>query len=77
MGNGQGYSIRDVIDTVKKVSGSDFNVIESPRRDGDPARLVADSTHLKSDLGWEAKYPDLETIIQHAWNWEQKHNWDQ
>jgi len=75
MGNGQGYSIRDVIDTVKKVTGSGFEVIESPRRDGDPASLVADSTQLQADLGWEPKYPDLETIIQHAWNWEQKHNW--
>lgn len=75
MGNGQGYSIRDVIDTVKKVTGSDFKVVEAPRRDGDPARLVADSKLLQNELGWEPKYPDLETIIQHAWNWEKKHNW--
>jgi len=76
MGNGQGYSIRDVIDTVKKVTGSDFDVIESPRRDGDPARLVADSARLQKELGWKPKYPELETIILHAWNWEQKHNWE-
>lgn len=75
MGNGQGYSIRDVIDTVKKVTGSDFDVVEAPRRDGDPARLVADSKQLQADLGWKPKYPDLETIIQHAWDWEKKHNW--
>ena len=75
MGNGQGYSIRDVIDTVKRVTGTDFDVLEVPRRDGDPARLVADSTQLQKDLGWQPKYPDLETIIQHAWNWEKKHNW--
>lgn len=76
MGNGQGYSIRDVIDTVKKVTGKEFEVVESPRREGDPARLVADSMQLQADLGWKPKYSDLETIIQHAWNWEQKHNWD-
>jgi len=75
MGNGQGYSIRDVIDTVKKVTSSGFDVIEAPRRDGDPARLVADSKLLQADLGWSPKYPDLETIIRHAWEWEQKHNW--
>ncbi|MDH5184913.1 MAG: hypothetical protein OEX12_13605 [Gammaproteobacteria bacterium] len=75
MGNGQGYSIRDVINTVKKVTGNEFEVVEAPRRDGDPARLIADSTQLQNDLGWQPKYPDLETIIQHAWNWEQKHNW--
>ena len=76
MGNGQGYSIREVIDTVKKVTGNEFDVVEAPRRDGDPARLVADSKQLKLDLGWTPKYPDLETIIQHAWNWEQKHHWN-
>jgi len=75
MGNGQGYSIREVIDAVKKVTGNDFKVIEAERRDGDPARLVADSTLLQKELGWKPKYPDLETIIEHAWNWEQKHNW--
>jgi len=75
MGNGQGYSIRDVIDTVKQVTGTDFEVIEAPRRDGDPARLVADSKQLQAELGWQPKYPDLMTIIQHAWNWERKHEW--
>ena len=75
MGNGQGYSIRDVIDTVKKVTGTNFKVVEAPRRDGDPARLVADSKQLQADLGWKPKYPDLDTIIKHAWEWEQKHSW--
>lgn len=75
MGNGQGYSIRDVIDAVKKVTGTSFEVIEAPRRDGDPAKLVADSKQLQADLGWKPKYPDLETIILHAWNWEKRHDW--
>lgn len=72
MGNGQGYSIRDVLDTVKQVTGADFDVVEAPRRDGDPARLVADSKLLQAELSWRPTYPDLETIIQHAWKWEQK-----
>jgi len=73
--NGLGYSIRDVIDTVKQVTGTDFEVIEAPRRDGDPARLVADSQRLQAELGWQPKYTDLKTIIQHAWSWERKHKW--
>ena len=72
MGNGQGYSIRDVLVTVKQVTGADFDVVEAPRRDGDPARLVADSKLLQAELSWRPTYPDLETIIQHAWKWEQK-----
>jgi len=72
MGNGQGYSIKELIDVAKKVTGSDFEVVTGPRRDGDPARLVADSKLLQSELGWKPEYPDLEDIIRHAWEWEKK-----
>jgi len=72
MGNGQGYSIKEVIDVAKSVTGNDFTVIMGERRDGDPARLVADSALLQSSLGWKPEYPDLETIIRHAWEWEKK-----
>lgn len=72
MGNGQGYSIKEVIDVAKKVTGKDFSVSLGERRDGDPARLVADSTLLQNELGWKPEYADLETIIRHAWAWEQK-----
>jgi len=72
MGNGQGYSIRQVIDVAKAVSGHDFTVIEGQRREGDPARLVADASRLQKELGWKAEYADLQTIIRHAWEWEQK-----
>jgi len=72
MGNGQGYSIKEVIDAAKSVTGNDFTVIMGERRDGDPARLVADSALLQSSLGWKPEYPDLETIIRHAWEWEKK-----
>ena len=72
MGNGQGYSIKEVIDVAKKVSGNDFEVVAGMRRDGDPARLVADSTLLQKELGWKPEYTDLEIIVRHAWEWEQK-----
>ncbi|MEX0732994.1 MAG: UDP-glucose 4-epimerase GalE [Aquisalimonadaceae bacterium] len=71
LGNGKGYSVRQVIDTVAKVTGRQFEVEESDRRLGDPARLVADSQRIKAALGWNPKH-DLETIIRDAWQWEQK-----
>lgn len=74
MGNGQGYSIKEVIDVAKKVTGVDFKVEYGERRDGDPARLVADSTLLQKELGWKPQYADLETIIHHAWEWEKKYD---
>jgi len=74
MGNGQGYSIKEVIDVAKKVTGNDFEVKLAKRRDGDPAKLVADSTLLQKELGWSPQYTDLETIIRHAWEWEQKYD---
>ncbi|WP_456401530.1 UDP-glucose 4-epimerase GalE [Persephonella sp.] len=69
-GYGHGYSIREVIDTAKKVTGKNFNVEEADRRKGDPAVLVADNTKLKKKLGWSPKFDDLEFIIKTAWNWE-------
>ncbi len=74
MGNGQGYSIKEVIDAAKKVTGNDFTVVYGERRAGDPARLVADSTLLQKELGWKPAFADLETIIRHAWEWEQKYD---
>lgn len=74
MGNGQGYSIKELIDVAKKVTGVDFEVKLGERRDGDPARLVADSSLLQKELGWKPEYADLEMIIRHAWEWEQKHD---
>jgi len=70
LGNGQGFSVQEVIDAVRRVSGSDFKVIHDERRAGDPARLVADSTKAREMLGWAPQYADLDTIILHAWNWE-------
>ncbi len=72
LGNGSGFSVKEVIDTAKKVTGHAFKVIESERRPGDPAVLVADSLVAKEKLGWTPEFSDLDTIIAHAWAWEQK-----
>lgn len=71
-GYGHGYSVREVIEATKKVSGVDFKVIEAERRDGDPPELVADSTKLKNTLGWTPKYDDIYYIIKTALQWERK-----
>lgn len=69
LGNGTGYSVREVIETVKKVSGKDFKVTEEGRRPGDPPVLTADASKARKELGWSTDFPDLESIIQSAWKW--------
>lgn len=73
MGNGNGYSVREVIETVEKVTGRKVKATESPRRPGDPARLVASSEKIRGELGWTPQYPDLETIVKTAWEWHRNH----
>lgn len=73
LGVGHGHSVQEVIDTVKAVTGRDFEVITAARRAGDPARLVADPSLANRVLRWKARYDDLNTIVQHAWAWHQKH----
>jgi UDP-glucose 4-epimerase len=70
LGNGAGFSVQEVIDTAERVSGRKICVVDSPRRDGDPARLVADATLARTQLGWTPRYADLATIVDHAWRWE-------
>lgn len=70
LGNGEGFSVQQVIDTVEKVTGRKVNVIDCPRRKGDPALLIANATRARTLLGWKPVYPDLESIVQHAWAWE-------
>jgi UDP-glucose 4-epimerase len=72
LGNGKGYSVREVIDTVKKVSGTFFKVTEVARRPGDPPVLTADATKAIKELGWKIKYPQLEKIVETAWQWHSK-----
>ncbi|MDD5010724.1 MAG: UDP-glucose 4-epimerase GalE [Phycisphaerae bacterium] len=72
LGNGKGYSVREVIETVKKVTGKNFKVVESPRRPGDPPVLTADATRAIKELGWKIKYPQIEKIVETAWQWHSK-----
>ena len=71
-GYGHGYSVREVIDTVKRVSGIDFRVEVAPPRPGDPVRIVADSAQARAALGWQPRYDDLSTIVTHALAWERE-----
>lgn len=70
LGNGNGFSVQEVIETAERVTGRKIPVVNGPRRDGDPARLVADSRLAREKLGWQPQYADLATIIEHAWKWE-------
>ena len=70
--NGNGFSVQEVIDTAEQVNGRKIPVVNSSRRDGDPARLVADSRLAREKLGWQPQYADLATIIEYAWKWEMK-----
>ena len=71
-GYGHGFSVLEVIDTVKRVSGADFKVEYAPRRDGDPARIVAGSERIRSALGWQPRFDDLSDIVAHALDWERE-----
>ena len=70
LGNGKGFSVKQVIDVAKKVSGKDFKVTMEPRRAGDPAVLVADANLATQTLNWQPKLAQLEDIVRTAWNWE-------
>ncbi len=73
LGNGLGYSVRQVIEAARRVTGHPVPVVEEPRRPGDPAILVAGSDRIRRELGWEPKRPGLDDIIESAWLWRQAH----
>lgn len=73
LGNGVGYSVREVIETARKVTAHPIPAVETERRAGDPARLVASSAKAKQVLGWKPVHDSLEEIIQSAWNWHKNH----
>jgi UDP-glucose 4-epimerase len=75
LGNGQGFSVQQVIDTARGVTGREISVGEAPRRAGDPPRLVADPRRASDLLGWQPQFSSLEQIVAHAWSWEQKYPW--
>jgi UDP-glucose 4-epimerase len=73
LGNGQGYSVKEVIDTCRRVTGHPIPAEVGQRRPGDPATLVASSEKIRRELGWEPKFPELRTIVEHAWQWHRTH----
>jgi len=73
LGNGSGYSVREVIESARKVTGAEIPVVESPRRPGDAPRLVADARKIRGELGWQPEHPSLDEIIGSAWAWLQEH----
>lgn len=73
LGNGNGFSVKEVIETVRAVSGRKVKAEVAPRRSGDPATLIADSTRIREELGWNPRYSDLRSIVQSAWDWHLAH----
>ena len=73
LGNGAGFSVREVIETARGVTGKPIKAVEVARRPGDPAVLVASSEKIRRELGWTPKYPKLEDIVASAWEWMQQH----
>lgn len=73
LGNGKGYSVREVINTAREVTGHPIPAIETERRSGDSPHLVASSDKIRTELGWEPDIPELKDIIQSAWSWHQSH----
>jgi UDP-glucose 4-epimerase len=73
LGNGQGFSIKQVIEAARKITGHAIPYKIGPRRPGDPAVLIASSEKIRKELNWQPKYPDLESIIQSAWDWHKAH----
>jgi UDP-glucose 4-epimerase len=73
LGNGNGFSVLEVIESVKRISGRGFEVVESGRRTGDPPSLVASSERIREELGWEPAFRDLDGIVETAWKWHHEH----
>lgn len=72
LGNGEGFSVQEVLDSVARVSGTAVPFENAPRRAGDPARLVADARRAREVLGWRPRHAELDTIVRHAWQWERQ-----
>ena len=73
LGNGKGFTVKEVTETCRKVSGHPIPAEVGPRRPGDLPILIASSDRIRRELGWEPRYPDLRTIIEHAWEWHRTH----
>jgi len=73
LGNGEGYSVMDVIEAARRVTGAKIPVKVCPRRPGDPAKIVASSKLSEAEIAWKPKYPKLDSIIESAWQWQKEH----
>ncbi len=73
LGNGQGFTVREVLETAREVTGRPIPAVEGPRRPGDPAVLVASAERIRRELGWQPRYPDLRDIVASAWEWHRAH----
>ena len=73
LGNGQGYTVREVIETARQVTGHPIPSVDTPRRPGDPPELVAGSAKIRRELGWQPRFPALRDIVQSAWDWHRSH----
>ncbi|MFN2164954.1 MAG: UDP-glucose 4-epimerase GalE, partial [Anaerolineae bacterium] len=73
LGNGQGFTVKEVVETARAVTGHPIPAVVGPRRPGDPAVLVASSEAIRRELGWQPRFPDLGQIIETAWRWHQAH----
>lgn len=73
LGNGQGFSVRQVVDAARRVTGREIAIANGPRRAGDPASLVGDATRIRSELGWSPRHADLPDILATAWQWQQRY----
>lgn len=73
LGNGRGFSVRQVVEAARRVTGHAIPAEEAPRRPGDPAVLVASSEKIRRELGWQPRYPELEQIVASAWEWRRQH----
>jgi UDP-glucose 4-epimerase len=69
LGNGEGFSVREVVDVARRVTRKPVEAVAAPRRPGDPARLVASSARARERLGWSPRFADLESIVETAWRW--------
>jgi UDP-glucose 4-epimerase len=72
LGNGQGFSVKEVVETARRITGKNIEAKIAPRRAGDPSKLVADAKKAREVLGWNPQFPDIESIIESAWKWHEK-----
>ncbi len=72
IGNGAGFSVREIIESVRRVTGRPIPILEEPRRPGDPAVLIASSAKITAELGWRPRYTDIDAIVASAWDWHQE-----